>query len=137
MAFKPIKPFATYTDQINNLVQWKNLIITNTNYAINKLHDISYYSLIDGYKDIFYNPMNRKYEPNTQFNDIVELYNFDETLRSLVFRYICHIEQRLRSLISYAFCETYSVLQGDYLTPPQIINTHKKSLWNQCVNQYS
>lgn len=125
MAFKPIKPFTTYTDQINNLVQWKNLIITDTNYAINKLHDIGYYSLIDGYKDIFYNPMNRKYEPNTQFSDIVELYNFDEALRSLVFRYICHIEQRLRSLISYAFCETYSVLQSDYLTPTNYQYTQK------------
>ena len=101
MPKKPIKPFITYSDQINILTQKKQLNISDLSYAEGKLHDIGYYSLIDGYKDIFYNPMTRTYVKGTDFTDIVALYEFDENLRSLVFKYICHVEQKIRSLIRY------------------------------------
>ena len=116
MPKKPIKPFITYSDQINILTQKKQLNISDLSYAEGKLHDIGYYSLIDGYKDIFYNPMTRTYVKGTDFADIVALYEFDENLRSLVFKYICHIEQKIRSLISYSFCEAFSENQSAYLT---------------------
>lgn len=38
------------------------------------------------------------------------LYNFDDALRDLVFKYIRIIEQEMRSHISYHFCEMYSLL---------------------------
>ena len=117
MPKKPIKPFITYSDQINILTQKKQLNISNLPYAEGKLHDIGYYSLIDGYKDIFYNPMTRTYENGTKFTDLVALYEFDENLRSLVFKYICHIELKIRSLISYSFCEAFSENQSAYLNP--------------------
>lgn len=115
MPKKPIKPFVTYTNQINILLYKKQLNISDLSFANKKLHDIGYYSLIDGYKDIFYNPMTRTYEKDTNFSDIVALYEFDENLRSLVFKYICHIEQKIRSLISYSFCEAFSENQSAYL----------------------
>ena len=71
MPKKPIKPFITYSDQINILTQKKQLNISDLSYAEWKLHDIGYYSLIDGYKDIFYNPMTRTYVKGTDFADIV------------------------------------------------------------------
>ncbi|SCG89819.1 Abortive infection bacteriophage resistance protein [uncultured Clostridium sp.] len=80
-----------------------------------KLEDISYFALIDGYKNLFYNPMTRKYREGTTFEDIVALYEFDEKLRALIFQYLCHFEQKMRSLISYHFCDTYSERQEDYL----------------------
>ncbi len=115
MPNKPIKPFITYSNQINILTQKKQLNISDLPYAEKKLHDIGYYSLIDGYKDIFYNPMTRTYVKGTDFADIVALYEFDENLRLLVFKYICHIEQKIRSLISYSFCEAFSENQSAYL----------------------
>ncbi len=114
---KPSKPFLTYEQQLYNLIENKNLTVCNTEYAISKLQDIGYYSLIDGYKDLFYNSMTRIYIHGTCFEDIVALYKFDENLRSLIFQYICQIEQKLRSQISYVFCETHSVNQDSYLTP--------------------
>ncbi len=127
MPKKPIKPFVTYADQINILTHKKQLNITDTSYAETKLHDIGYYSLIDGYKNIFYNPMTRTYAVGTNFTDIVALYDFDENLRSLVFKYICHIEQKIRSLISYSFCETYSENQSAYLNPANYNISNKSS----------
>lgn len=117
MPKKVSKPFITYSDQLNILMHKKQLAISDPAYAEKKLRDIGYYSLIDGYKDIFYNPMSRTYEKGTNFTDIVALYEFDENLRSLVFKYICHIEQKIRSLISYSFCETFSENQSAYLNP--------------------
>ena len=112
---KTIKPFLNYEEQIDNLIERKGLVITDREFAVAKLEDISYYALIDGYKDLFYNPMTRKYKEGTDFRDIVALYEFDEKLRALIFQYLCHFEQKMRSLISYHFCETYSERQEDYL----------------------
>lgn len=97
-------------------------------YALSKLQDIRYYALIDGYKHLFYNPMTRQYIPGTTFEDIVALYDFDEGLRTLIFKYICHIEQKIRSQISYYFCEKYSSNQIHYLSPENYNNSKKNSL---------
>ena len=114
-ALKPIKPLLNYEEQIKNLVERKGMVITDRKFAASKLENISYYALIDGYKNLFYNPMTRKYREGTTFEDIVALYEFDEKLRALIFQYLCHFEQKMRSLISYHFCDTYSERQEDYL----------------------
>lgn len=115
MAKKEVKPFLTYEEQLNNLEKKKHMILRNRVFAMSKLQDISYYALIDGYKNLFYNPMTRKYYDGTTFEDVVALYDFDEKLRALVFRYLCHVEQKIRSLISYHFCAVYSERQEAYL----------------------
>lgn len=61
--------------------------------------------------------MTRTYENGTKFTDLVALYEFDKNLRSLVFKYICHIEQKIRSLVSYSFCEAFTENQSAYLNP--------------------
>lgn len=127
MARKLSKPFITYSDQLNILIRKKQLNIPDISYAREKLHDIGYYSLIDGYKDIFYNPMTRTYKKGTNFSDIVALYEFDENLRFLVFKYICHIEQKIRSQISYSFCKTFSENQSAYLNPDNYNISRKNS----------
>ena len=114
-ALKPIKPFLNYEEQIKNLIERKGMVITDRKFATSKLEDISYFALIDGYKNLFYNPMTRKYREGTTFEDIVALYEFDEKLRALIFQYLCHFEQKMRSLISYHFCDIYSERQEDYL----------------------
>lgn len=61
----------------------KNLLIDNEAYAKVILKQTSYYSLIGGYKDIFKNPTTKKYKDGTRFEDLVELYYFDELLIQL------------------------------------------------------
>ena len=56
-ALKPIKPFLNYEEQIRNLIERKGMIIADREVATSKLKDISYFALIDGYKNLFYNPM--------------------------------------------------------------------------------
>ena len=127
------KPFLTYEKQVENLVKNKKLCILDYEYAMTKLRDISYYALIDGYKNLFYDPMTRTYDTGTYFEDIVALYEFDENLRSLVFQYLCRIEQKMRSLISYVFCEKHSQSQTDYLTPTNYNYSKKNKKGIDCL----
>ncbi|MBE5833365.1 MAG: Abi family protein [Butyrivibrio sp.] len=125
---KPIKPFLTYTQQIQHLSTNKGLIIKDVQAAEKSLEKISYYALIGGYKDLFYDRMSRTYKKGTTFDDVLVLYNFDDALRDLVFKYIRIIEQEMRSLISYHFCDAYSNIQSAYLNPANYYNTkHSKA----------
>ena len=122
-----IKPFLNYSAQIHNLTNNKGLIVNEPSFATEKLGEIRYYALIDGYKSLFYDYTSHTYLSGTTFEDIVNLYEFDEELRLLVFKYICHVEQKIRSQLSYYFCNKYSSNQNDYLNP----NHYNQSRRNQ------
>ena len=107
--------FLTYEQQIDKLVNDKNLIIANKKYAADTLKQIGYFALIGGYKELFKNSTTQKYKDGTNFEDIVALYKFDENLRELFLKYILKIERHLRSVISYYFCEKYGEHQSFYL----------------------
>jgi abortive infection bacteriophage resistance protein len=110
-----VKPFLTYEQQITKLINDKQLVIANPNAAKSALESIGYFALIGGYKTPFINPMTRIYE-HTTFEDIYALYKFDRNLRELTFKYLCEIEQKIRQLISYHFCNLYGEQQACYLT---------------------
>lgn len=110
------KPFLTYVQQIDKLKNEKNLIIEDESYATEMLMQIGYFKLIGGYKHLFKNKTTKKFKDNTRFEDIVQLYFFDEALRELNLKYILKAEQQLKSLISYYFCDKYGDSQSAYLT---------------------
>ena len=99
------KIFLNYDQQIEKLKNEKNLRIDDMAYAKEILRQTSYYSLTGGYKDIFKNPTTKKYKDGTRFEDIVELYYFDESLRQLFMRYLIKVENEIKSQVSYYFTE--------------------------------
>ena len=103
------KPFITYTAQVEKLKNEKNLIITDSDFAVKSLQNISYYALIGGYKHPFIDIHTRKYKKGACFEDIVALYEYDEDLRGLFFKYLCRVERRMRSSISYHFCKEHGL----------------------------
>ena len=110
------KPYLTISQQIHKLSNDKGLIINDQLFAENMLTNIGYFSLIGGYKSLFINPMTRRYELNTTFEDVVALYQFDDELRHLTFKYLLQVEQKLRQLISDAFCSHFGEQQIFYLS---------------------
>lgn len=122
------KPFITYTTQVEKLQNEKKLIITDTNFAITTLKNISYFGLIGGYKHPFIDVQTHKYMNNASFEDIVALYEFDEELHGLFFKYLCHIEIKLRSSISYYFCQKHGERQEEYLNPTNYNDVNKKGI---------
>ena len=111
------KPYLTIDQQLKILTDNKGLIVSDEDSAREILTDIGYFSLIGGYKRSFINPMTRKYEVRTTFEDILSLYRFDESLRQLTFGYLNRIEQKIQNLVADSFCSTYGELQSFYLTP--------------------
>ena len=109
------KVFLNYNQQIEKLKIEKNLLIEDEIYAKEILRQTSYYSLIGGYKDIFKNPTTKKYKDGTRFEDIVELYYFDESLRQLFLRYLIKVENEIKSQVSYYFTEKNGENQKAYL----------------------
>ena len=109
------KPFITYAEQIDKLKYEKGLIIESPEYAEESLQYIGYYALIGGYKHPFIDIRTRKYINNTCFEDIIMLYEFDEELRGVFFKFLCHVERRMRSSLSYHFCKKHGEGQEAYL----------------------
>lgn len=109
--------FMSYEQQLNKLQNEKSLIIPNLEDAQKILEEISYYSLIVGYKNLFLHPASRKYKYGVTFDEIVAFYHFDEQLRSLFLKYILQVERHLKSLISYHFSDRYGESQTEYLNP--------------------
>lgn len=99
------KEFKTYDEQIQ-LLKKKNLIIDDVNHAKHILKNASYFALINGYKKPFKSD-NGNYKENTRFEDIENLYEFDENLRVCMFKYLLLIERKIKSSISYHFSHEY------------------------------
>ena len=121
------KIFLNYDQQIEKLKNEKNLLIDNEAYAKEILRQTSYYSLIGGYKDIFKNPTTKKYKDGTRFEDIVELYYFDELLRQLFLRYLIKVENGIKSQVSYYFTEKNGENQKEYLDTSNYNYSGKKN----------
>mgnify|MGYP003293328553 FL=1 len=116
--------FMTYEQQLNKLQADKGLTIPDTDFARKTLEEISYYSLIGGYKGLFLHPASKKYKYGVTFDEIVAFYHFDEQLRSLFLKYILQVERHLKSMISYHFTEKYGESQTEYLNPNNFDSIH-------------
>lgn len=106
------KKFLNYEEQIE-LLKTKGLYINDEQYAKDILKNISYFALINGYKEIF--KSTKEYKQGVDFRDIVNLYNFDSELRAIILRYILIIERKIKAVISYEFCEKYGYEMEEYL----------------------
>lgn len=122
------KEFYTYQQQLDKLEKEKDLLTQDRVYAENKLKEISYYSLIGGYKQPFKHLPSGKYLRGVTFEEIVNLYYFDEEMRSLFLKYILHVEREIKSLPSYHFCEKYGNNQIQYLNANNYNNIPQNTL---------
>ncbi len=107
-----MKEFFTYEQQIAKLKQ-DGLIIEDEDFAISELKFEGYYNIINGYAPIF--KINNRYLKNTTFDNINGLYDFDKTLRSIVYKYTASIECRLKAIIAHEFSRAHGVDENKYL----------------------
>lgn len=77
------KQFLTYDEPITFLEEKKGLIISDKEYARKTLLKIGYFPLINGYKEVFKESTNDQFQRGTTFEDIYELYSFDNDLRNV------------------------------------------------------
>lgn len=130
-----LKPYLNYDEQIEKLKS-KNLVISNEEYARYILKKYGYYSLICGYKRLFKNPTTKDYIDGTQFEEIVELYEFDTRLREVFLKYLLLTEKHIKEALSNAFCQFYSEKQSAYLDTNNYNYTGKnKDNVNKLINR--
>lgn len=83
------KPFKTYRQQLA-ILRSRGLDIKNGSRAIRILKRENYYSVINGYKNIFLDKKSsvEKYKQGTSFEDIYSLFDFDRNIRHLFLKNI-------------------------------------------------
>lgn len=107
------KPFNTLEEQVN-LLEGKGIIIQDVDYAKNELIKHGYYSLINGYKNLFLEKDDRgeplvphQYIAETKFEDFVNLYEFDKKLRAILYNGLLSYETSLGAELAYRFSEAF------------------------------
>lgn len=99
------KPAKTITEQINQLKQ-RGLIITDIPKAEHYLNKVGYYRLSGYWWPMLADKNTRIFKPNSTFDNVIAIYNFDKELRLLLFEIIESIEITLRNkLIHYPSLE--------------------------------
>lgn len=94
------KPATTVQQQIAQL-QARGLAISDLPLATHFLSTISYYRLAGYWWPMQANKTTHAFKPNSRFEDVIALYNFDRELRLLLFDVIERIEIGLRTKLIY------------------------------------
>lgn len=108
------KPFKTY-DELIKIMESRNIIISDRDFAMRILSDISYYTLINGYKNTFLTlDGSDNFTPGTKLEELYTIHIVDSNLCSILLKYILHIERSLKSKISYIISKNYGVFTDIY-----------------------
>jgi abortive infection bacteriophage resistance protein len=101
------KPVLSYPAQLS-LLKNRGVIINDDKAAEKILSHINYYRL-SGYMFPFLeDKSSHTFKNNTNFDEIIDLYNFDQELRSLIFNAIAPIEISIRTNILYSLAHEYN-----------------------------
>ena len=86
------KPFMTYS-QLISLMESRNIIVKDKAYAAHVLRNLSYYTLVNGYKNSFlYSPTTDSFVEGTTFEELYTLHMIDTSLSNIVLKNILLIE---------------------------------------------
>lgn len=124
------KPALTFSQQLS-LLQQRGLVVSDKASALRQLSAISYYRLSaywypfrqrDGTGNILSN-----FVPDTEFNRITNLYEFDRKLRLLVMDALERVEVAVRTQITYHFGHTYGAF--GHTDPGNFHAQFKHAVW--------
>ena len=112
------KPFLIYSQQIS-LLKTKNVLIPDENLAKEVLGSISYYNIVNGYKDIFETYFDKvdkieKFRNKITLEKLHAVYLIDKDFNNLLFKYIIYIENSLKTKLSYNIAMSIGETQSEY-----------------------
>lgn len=94
---KEQRKFVAFDEQVDLIINDKHITVVDKENAKDILSRIGYFPLMEGYKHLFRKQNSNIYKTETTFDEIVNLYYFDEKLRELFLRYLLRIERHLRT----------------------------------------
>lgn len=93
------KPFKTYDEQLS-IMESRNIIINDRDFARRILSSLSYYTIINGYKNTFLSiPGTDNFSEGTNFNDLYTLHMIDTNLNTIILKNIFFVY-----IIVYSLC---------------------------------
>lgn len=103
------KPFKSIDEQIE-ILQQRNIIITDIDFARSVLNSLSYYTIVNGYKNSFLSITGTDlFAPGTRFEELYTLHILDTRLNSIIFKNILYVERYLKTRLSYIISQNYGV----------------------------
>ena len=100
------KTFKTLDEQIN-ILKDKGLVINDINNAKDILLRENYFFLM-GYRHVFFKSQHdRNFIPNTNFDELMAVFNFDRQIRNIFFKNILIVENNAASIFSYQLSKNY------------------------------
>ena len=133
------KPFLTIEEQIELL---ERRGVSRTEGERCALMREGYYSIINGYKEPFLEPvvtkddLSDRYKDGTSFDDIFTLFTFDRSLRALTFRNLIKAEATARTAIAYTFASAHRG-QDAYLLQESYCSEQEYLEYNRSNNSYA
>lgn len=125
------KPFKTIEEQIA-ILQSRNITILDFQFAKATLKSLSYYTVVNGYKNSFLSISGTdSFKEGTKFEELYTLHLLDTSLSSLIFKNILYIERYLKTRISYLISDKYGV----YTDFDDILNSNRNDYL--CRDYYS
>ncbi|MBC9810083.1 hypothetical protein GLO24_13020 [Carnobacterium maltaromaticum] len=111
----PSKPFKTIKEQIA-IISGRNVNIDESDFVIEALDSISYYTLMNGYKDSFLSEDDTEnFKTGTSFYMIYTLHWLDISFSNIILKYILLIEKSLKTKLSYYIGNEIGVTTIEYL----------------------
>ncbi|MDR0952766.1 MAG: Abi family protein [Elusimicrobiota bacterium] len=112
------KPFLTFEEQVN-LLEKRGVIISDRAEALSFLSKVSYYKF-GGYTLFFEakgtsSQRSSIYPHNTEFKEIIALYEFDRELRNLMWEALSKIEIAVKTNITHILTSVKSASQGAFV----------------------
>lgn len=120
------KPFKTYEELIEILKQ-RNLNIEPADKTYANLAIYGYYNIVTGYKKPFLKNVNTEdFIDGISFDNIKLLYEFDNSLRTLLFPFLNTMELFIKNIIVHEFAKQYGELGYTTLSNYNIYNQKSK-----------
>ncbi len=111
--FTPSKPFLSYQNQMIRLRDHYKLNILDEEICLRLLKSISYYDLVNGYKDCFM--VDNIYKSDTNIIEIFLFMTFDKNFQNLLFKYSIYIEATFKTRLSYVIAKNLGENEVEYL----------------------
>lgn len=124
------KPPLTFDQQLDLLIS-RGLEINDRASALAYVRNISYYRLSAYF--LPFKKSDEKFRSGVDFKDVINLYAFDQKLRSLVLEAIEPIEIALRTQLIYQLSHTYGAF--GYLEPDTFSERFKHTQWLEHLTQ--
>ena len=101
------KPFRTIDEQLD-ILESRGMAIPNRDTAAKYLLSNNYYTVVNGYKQLFLDPdrcneTEEVYKQGTSFSHLLLAHSFDRILRTMTVNYILMAESRMKTALIYAF----------------------------------